>query len=141
MSAAICGITTPAATYWQGRFKAFLTQEDDHRLIMLRYIERNPLRAGLVEQVEAWEWSSLRWLAHPERGPVRLGPGTVGRGTGWVEGVNAEMYESEVEQVRECLRRDRRLGAVTWTLATARRLGLESSIRSCGRPRGGEEWS
>src|SRR5262249_49242338 len=32
---------------WQGRFKAFPTQEDEHLLTVLRYIERNPLLAGL----------------------------------------------------------------------------------------------
>jgi putative transposase len=39
---------------WHGRFKAFPAQEDEHLLVVLRYIERNPLRAGLVERAEAW---------------------------------------------------------------------------------------
>jgi len=47
---------------WQGRFKAFPVEHDDHMLTVLRYIERNPLRAGLVAQAEEWPWSSLhRW--------------------------------------------------------------------------------
>jgi putative transposase len=37
---------------WQGRFKAFPIQEDDHLLTVLRYAERNPLRAGLVTREE-----------------------------------------------------------------------------------------
>jgi putative transposase len=37
---------------WQGRFKAFPIEQDDHLLTVLRYIERNPLRAGLVERAE-----------------------------------------------------------------------------------------
>jgi putative transposase len=120
---------------WQGRFKAFATQEDEHLLVVLRYIERNPLRAGLVERAEAWEWSSLRWLATPERSPVRLEPGTVPRGTAWLEGVNAAMAEAEVDRLRECVRRDRPFGADAWTRAAAARLGLESSLRPPGRPR------
>lgn len=44
---------------WQGRFKAFPIQQDEHLLTELRSIERNPLRAGLVEQAERWPWSSL----------------------------------------------------------------------------------
>ena len=64
---------------------------------MLRYIERNPLRAGLVERAEAWPWSSLRWLAAPEQGPVRLEPGTVPRGTLWVEGVNAVTADIDLD--------------------------------------------
>jgi putative transposase len=120
---------------WQGRFKAFPTQEDEHLLAVLRYIERNPLRAGLVQRAEDWEWSSLRWLATPERSPVRLEPGTVPRGSAWLDGVNAPTSETEVERVRECVRRDRPFGADAWTRATAVRLGLESSLRPPGRPR------
>ncbi len=52
---------------WQGRFKAFPIQEDEHLLAVLRYIERNPLPAGLVGRAEEWPWSSLRWLAAPMR--------------------------------------------------------------------------
>src|SRR5260370_30583714 len=33
---------------WQGRFKSPVIQEDEHALIVLRYIEANPLRAGMV---------------------------------------------------------------------------------------------
>ena len=43
---------------WQGRFKAFPIQQDDHLLTVLRYVERNPLQAGLVERAEARRWSS-----------------------------------------------------------------------------------
>ncbi|MGA9925826.1 MAG: transposase, partial [Isosphaeraceae bacterium] len=38
---------------WQGRFKAFPIQDDDHLLVVLRYVERNPLHAGLVGRAEA----------------------------------------------------------------------------------------
>jgi putative transposase len=75
-----------------------------------------------------------RWLATPERSPVRLEPGTVPRGSTWLEGVNAAVSETEVECVRECVRRDRPFGADAWTKATAARLGLESSLRPPGRP-------
>ena len=39
---------------WQGRFRAFPIQEDAHLLTILRYIERNPLRARLVRRAERW---------------------------------------------------------------------------------------
>ena len=44
---------------WQGRFKAFPIQNDEHYLTVLRYVERNSLRANLVEKSQDWEWSSL----------------------------------------------------------------------------------
>jgi putative transposase len=110
---------------WQGRFKAFPTQEDEHLLTVLRYIERNPLRAGLVARAEDWPWSSLRWLSAPERAPVRLEPGTVPRGSLWIEGVNAATAEIDLEVVRESVRRDRPFGSSAWTQETAQALGLE----------------
>ena len=36
---------------WQGRFKAFPIQENEHLLTVLRYVERNPLRAGIVRAI------------------------------------------------------------------------------------------
>src|SRR2546429_218454 len=44
---------------YQGRFKSFPIAEDDHLLTVLRYVERNPLRAGLVRSAAKWRWSSL----------------------------------------------------------------------------------
>ena len=47
---------------YQGRFKSFPIQEDEHFLSVCRYVERNALRANLVERAEDWRWSSLwRW--------------------------------------------------------------------------------
>ena len=52
---------------WQGRLKAFPIQEDEHLLTVVRYVERNPLRAGLPTRAEGGRWSSLR--------PGTLAPG------------------------------------------------------------------
>jgi REP element-mobilizing transposase RayT len=43
---------------FRGRYKAVLIEEDSHLLEVLRYIHRNPLRAGLVEDVNDFPWSS-----------------------------------------------------------------------------------
>jgi putative transposase len=42
---------------WQGRFKAFATQDDEHLITDVRDVERNPLRAGLARRAEDWPWS------------------------------------------------------------------------------------
>ena len=44
---------------YQGRFKSFPVQEDEHFYTVCRYVERNALRANLVSQAEQWRWSSL----------------------------------------------------------------------------------
>ncbi|HMP71313.1 MAG TPA: hypothetical protein PKA76_18335, partial [Pirellulaceae bacterium] len=45
---------------WQGRFKAFPVQSDDHYLTVLSYVERSQLRANMVERSQDWERSSLK---------------------------------------------------------------------------------
>ncbi|ODT98329.1 MAG: hypothetical protein ABS79_06105 [Planctomycetes bacterium SCN 63-9] len=127
---------------WQGRFKAFPIEEDPHLLAVIRYVERNPLRAGLVERAERWPWSSLGCAGHPENPAVRLDPGPVPRGGQWAEHVNATLYETEVirseeDRIRLCLNRGRPYGHDQWTETTAKNLGLESSLRNRGRPRKG----
>lgn len=125
---------------WQGRFKAFPIEEDEHLLKVMRYIERNPLRAKLVDRAELWPWSSLAAVVGTEVSPVRLDPGPAPRGPGWIAHVNAILYQTEEEQaeddrIRHCIRRDRPFGRPDWTESAARELGLESSLRDRGRPR------
>jgi putative transposase len=118
---------------WQGRFKAFPIQDDEHLLTVLRYIERNPLRAGLVERAEDWPWSSLASGANGLR-PGLLHPGPVPRGAGWVTSVNAPMHESELTRLRRSVERGTPYGSGGWVHQAADRLGLESSLRTRGRP-------
>src|ERR1700687_2120230 len=54
---------------YQGRFKSFPIQDDKHLLTILRYVERNPVRAGLVERAEQSAWSSTRWWRPGGRRP------------------------------------------------------------------------
>lgn len=48
---------------FQGRYKAILVDKDEYLLCLCRYIELNPVRAGLVEAPEEWIWSSFRQIA------------------------------------------------------------------------------
>ena len=49
---------------YQGWFKSFPVQRDDHLLSLLRYVERNPVSAGLVERAQLWRWGSLWSRVH-----------------------------------------------------------------------------
>ena len=44
----------------QGRFKAILVDRDAYLLALCRYVERNPVAAGIVRQPQDWPWSSCR---------------------------------------------------------------------------------
>jgi len=119
---------------WQGRFKAFPIEQDDHLLTVLRYIERNPLRAGLVEHAEDWRWSSLQhWRA---AGPVdTIDPGPVARPENWLQWVNRPLAAAELEEVRRSVNRGTPYGSAAWVSRMAAALGLTASLRPRGRPR------
>ena len=55
---------------FQGRFKAVHVAQDSHRAVLMGYIHRNPVEAGLVESVEAWELSSYRDYLGLRRGTL-----------------------------------------------------------------------
>lgn len=49
-----------SGTLWEGRFKASLVQEEAYLLTCMRYIELNPVRAGMVKSPSQYRWSSYR---------------------------------------------------------------------------------
>ena len=118
---------------WQGRFKAFPIQQDAHLLMVLRYIEANPLRAGLVDRAEKWSWSSLGAPPSQGGGDV-LYQWPVARPSNWAQTVNQAISNTGLDAVRRSVNRGTPFGSETWVKTTAARLGLESSVRPRGRP-------
>lgn len=122
---------------YQGVFKSFPVQEDGHLLTVCRYVERNPLQAALVGRAEDWEWSSLS---------ARLSPADVGKPPltdwpvpvpdNWSAFVNEALTETELQAVRRSAQRGCPYGTATWQERVAGQLGLESTLRPRGRPRG-----
>ena len=55
---------------WQRRFYDFVVRTEIKKIEKLKYIHRNPVCRGLVIEPEEWVWSSFRWYALGERGPV-----------------------------------------------------------------------
>jgi putative transposase len=121
---------------WQGRFKAFPIQKDEHLLTVMRYVERNPVRAKTlgVRKAERWPWSSISSTTPAVERP-KLDRGPVPRGPEWLDWVNEPLTEAELEAVRTSLVRGRPFGAATWQKRTAAELGLEYTLRARGRPR------
>jgi putative transposase len=119
---------------WQGRFKAFPIGDDDHLLTVLRYVERNPLRAGLVEQAENWRWSSLHhWRTNGSHDGID--PGPVLRPERWIEWVNQPLSPAVLDQIRHNINRGTPYGSAGWVSRMATQLGLSASLRPRGRPR------
>ncbi|MFN6104372.1 MAG: transposase [Planctomycetaceae bacterium] len=120
---------------YQGRFKSFPIQEDNHFLTVCRYVERNALRSNLVTQAEAWPWGSLH--AYTQKGPRAdlLTAWPIRRSSNWVQHVNAPQTEAEVAAIRKAIQRGCPYGDGHWTQQTAAELQLESTLIPRGRPK------
>jgi putative transposase len=121
---------------YQGRYKSFPIQTDEHFYQVVRYVERNALRAGLVDRAEQWRWCSLwrRINSADDEAPM-LCDWPLPRPSGWLQHVNRAQSPGEVEAIRRSLQRGQPFGSDEWTATTAKRLGLESTMRARGRPR------
>ncbi len=132
---------------WQGRFKAFPIQRDEHLLSVLRYVERNPLRAKLVARAEDWPWSSLGAANPAGANPAEADPGQfdgvlapplhagpLPRPANWSEWVNETEPPGQLAALRHSVNRGTPWGGADWARRTAARLGIESSLHPRGRP-------
>ena len=125
---------------YQGLYKSFPIQQDDHFLTVCRYVERNALRGNLVKRAEDWPWSSLAtWRmtqaeVEREQKPA-LADWPVERPRQWLRRVNGRQSPAEEEALRRAVQRGRPFGGPTWEKQAATRLGLESTLRPRGRPR------
>ena len=116
---------------WQGRYKSFIVQKDDHLITVARYVEGNPVRARLVKSAKDWHWSS-----HEERTgeaslihefPMELP-------NDWTEYVDTPIGK-ELERLRQSVLRQSPYCAEKWVTEICKEHGLESTIREKGRPR------
>ena len=112
---------------WQGRFKSFPIQRDGHLLTVLRYVLRNPVRAGLVAQAMDWPWSSLKFPHLTDPLPVEIP-------RNWRHWIDQPLFEHELTALRTCVNRQQPFGTAPWQARIARTFGLESTLRPRGRP-------
>ena len=121
---------------YQGPFKSFPVQSDEHFYTVCRYVERNAVRANLVDVVEDWKWGSFSARQHPNhRSSIPLAEWPLPYPDGWADWVNQPLTETELAALQVCARRGRPYGTTEWQHTTADQLGLQSTLRSRGRPR------
>lgn len=120
---------------YQGRFKSFPIQRDEHLLSVCRYVERNALAAGLVRRACDWPHSSLWAREHgePELRAI-LSEWPVARPADWGERVDRPLSGEELTRMQASLSRGRPFGDEGWTARAVRRLNLQHTVRPEGRP-------
>jgi len=123
---------------YQNRFKSFPVETDHYFYQLVRYVERNPVRAELVTDAVAWKWSSL-WVRDQgttdQRAWLSVWPAPCP--CGWRTLVNLPQSEAELAAIRRSVQRGAPLGSPEWARTTAEQMGLESTLRPRGRPRKG----
>jgi putative transposase len=127
--------TSGTGHLYQGRFKSFPVQTDEHLLTVLRYVERNPVRAGLAKRAENWRWGSAWRRGQRGNAGDVLSRWPLDRPRNWLDYVNRPQTEAEVEALRRCVQRGTPFGSDVWVKRSATRLDLDSALRPRGRPR------
>lgn len=129
-------------TLWSGRFKSSVIDADCYLMACLRYIELNPVRAGLVNRPEDYRWSSYSqriglcdesWI---DSDPVTAGLGpTIGaRRHAYAKYVGEHVAEAEYTLIRNAVRRNQLTGGHRFVDEIERRTGIRVENRGRGRP-------
>lgn len=130
-------------TLWEGRYKASPIQTDAYLLACTRYVELNPVRAGMVTAPEDYPWSSYRqkvvehdfeWL---DMDPCyeALGSAHSQRAERYAEFVAQMHSDAEVSVIRQAIQRNQLTGDERFVEEVARRMGRRIALRGPGRPR------
>lgn len=123
-----------SGSIWQGRFRAFQIKNDCHLLTVVRYVERNALRAGLVAKAEHWPWGSLA-VRNAGDSASRLVDLPVAFPHRWAELVNEPQSPAELAALRNCVNRQRPFGDSEWVDQTSNSHREQGRPRPRGRPR------
>lgn len=115
---------------YQGRFKSFPVETSEYFLTVCRYVERNPVRAGLVERAEQWRWSSA---GTRDLVPLREWP--MERPADWLDWVNEGETHEQLNAVRRSVIKGQPYGSESWVERMVTQWNLGATLRDRGRPK------
>ena len=132
-----------SGTLWEGRFRSCIAQQEEYLLVCQRYIEMNPVRAGIVEHPGEYRWSSYGCNGQGETSdllshhPVylRFGRTSEERQASYRELFRQELESGVVDQIRQATNGNFALGNPRFTEDIAVMLGRRVIPGKAGRPR------
>jgi len=133
-------------TLWEGRFKASVIDASEYLLRCYRYIELNPVRAGMVDSPRGYRWSSHRANAQGAADPavsphevyLGLGKDAQTRRAAYRQWFRGHVEEQHIDEIRACLQTGTPLGNDRFRGDIERALKVKVGQASRGRPRGRE---
>ena len=128
--------TTGTGPLYQGRYKSFVIENDKHLLTVIKYVERNPVRAKLAKRCEEWRWGSAWIRTHgnaAQKSILAVSPVPLPRNySAWIhEAENAEVLDG----IRRSVVRGAPFGSTSWKEEMISTYGLISTVRAEGRPK------
>ncbi len=132
-----------SGTLWEGRFRSCLIQEEAYLLACQRYIELNPVRAGMVTHPAEYRWSSYRTNAQGEMDTLvqahalydALGSDAASRQAAYRELFRAELAPGLVDEIRRSTNGNFALGDYRFADQIAAAIGRRAAPGQSGRPR------
>ncbi|HKI65137.1 MAG TPA: transposase [Burkholderiales bacterium] len=129
-------------TLWEGRFRSCIAQSERYVLACYRYIELNPVRAGMVAHAGDYRWSShcanaagagQAWLVpHPEY--LALGIDDHARRAAYRTLVESGLGADQLKEIRRATNSGGALGDAAFRSLAARALGRRLTPGRAGRP-------
>ncbi len=132
-----------SGTLWEGRFRSCLTQEERYVISCYRYIELNPVRAGMVEHPAEYRWSSYRANAQgegtdmliPHETYQGLGQSDDGRFEAYRESFRGHLAREMIDEIRKATNGNYALGTERFRRQVESALGRRVEPGRVGRPK------
>ncbi len=121
---------------YQGRYKSFLVQNNTHLLTLIKYVERNPLRAKLVSSADRWRWGSVWRRLHGTATQKKLlSPLPTELPRNYLKWLNTNDKEADLNNLRISVNKGVPFGAEGWVERMVKKFKLDSTLRGPGRPK------
>ena len=134
-------------TLWDSRYKSSLIHAETYLLTCQRYIERNPVRAAMVDDPAHYRWSSYR--AHALGQPdsrltphplyLALGLTSQSRQTAYCGLFRSQLDKAAIDDIRLALNQNQPVGNERFYAKIEKMTGMRREARARGRPRREEE--
>ena len=123
---------------YQGRYKSFICQKDNHFLTLVRYVERNAKQANLVKRAENWQWSSVwrRQYGSSKQKKI-LSAWPLDPPRSYLAWLNKPQIEKEEQAIELVTQKGSPFGEERWMSRIVKKYHLESTLRFPGRPKNG----
>ncbi len=121
---------------YQGRYKSFFVEDDNYLLTLIKYVERNPVRAKLAKRCEDWQWGSAwRRINGSSTQKKLLDPSPTPLPHGYLRWINTPEKSDDLSEIRNAVNRGVPFGDDRWVDQMVRLHHLETTQRAPGRPK------